>query len=117
MTPDVAATAAAGRERPASPPSAEVRAAVLGHYLAGRGSDDLAAEYGLDRRTVQRWAAQADILRGRGPRGRTDVPTALIVELREVDRLSFGQIAAEVGMSVSGVKGRYRRHLGIPHYR
>lgn len=102
--------------RPA-PVSADVRAAVLEQYRAGRGSDELADEYSVDRRTVQRWAAQADVLRGRGPRGRADVPTELIVELREVDELSFARVAAEVGMSVSGVKGRYRRHLGLPHYR
>jgi len=40
--------------------------------------------------------------RRRGPRGRTDVPTELILELIDVEGLSFQETADEVGMSRSG---------------
>ena len=66
------------------------------------------AELGVDPSTVRRWIAQVDTLRRTGPRGRTDVPDALIVELRDVERLSFAAVAGEVRMSKTGVVHRYQ---------
>lgn len=85
------------------------RRAVIDAYLAGATARELGARHGVDQMTVQRWLRQADVARRRvGPRGRTDVTTALVVELRDVEQLSFAAIAAEVDMSKTGVLNRYR---------
>ena len=66
------------------------------------------ASLGVHQMTVARWLAQVTTLRRTGPRGRTDVPDRLIVELRDVERLSFTAIAAQTQMSKTGVINRYR---------
>jgi DNA-binding transcriptional regulator WhiA len=49
------------------------------------------------------------VRRRRGPRGRVDVPDALLRELRDEERLSFAAIAEVTGMSKSGVRHRFER--------
>lgn len=95
---------------PAAKATPGLRRRVLDDYRAGATSHELAARHRVDATTVQRWIRQAGEieLRRTGPRGRTDVPTALIVELRDVDHLSWSQVADEVRMSKTGVQTRYR---------
>lgn len=85
------------------------RATALAAYGAGSTTREIAAQLGdVNPTTIARWIAQADMLRRTGPRGRTDVPDSLIVELRDVEHLSFSAVAAEVQMSKTGVINRYR---------
>lgn len=78
-------------------------------YRVGSTSREIAAQLGVDASTVRRWVARVETLRRTGPRGRVDVSTELIVELRDAERLSFGDIATAVGMSKSG------RAQSLPH--
>lgn len=85
------------------------RVAATAAYRAGATTREIAAQLGdVNPTTIARWVAQVDALRRTGPRGRTDVPDSLIVELRDVEHLPFAALAAEVGMSKSGVLHRYR---------
>lgn len=84
------------------------RAHALAAYRAGATGQEIAAELDVVPSTVRRWIAQAEALRRTGPRGRTDVPDGLIVELRDVEQLSFAAVASECGMSKTGVINRYR---------
>lgn len=84
------------------------RATAIAAYRAGETSYEIAARLDVDPSTVRRWVEQVETLRRTGPRGRREVPSALIVELRDVERMSFGAIATDVGMSKSGVMTRYR---------
>jgi transposase-like protein len=86
----------------------DYRTAVITAYLAGATTREIATQLGVSATTVARWIAQADVLRRTGPRGRVDIPDNLIVELRDVEQLSFSAIATEVRMSKTGVINRYR---------
>jgi transposase-like protein len=77
-------------------------------YRGGATGHEIAAQLDVDPSTVRRWIAQEQALRRTGPRGRVDVPDELIVELRDVEQLSYATIAGEVGMSKTGVLTRYR---------
>lgn len=76
-------------------------------YRSGHTLREIAERLGVDQRTIWR------VLQGRvesrrvGPRGRTDVTDAEIVESREVDQLSWSEIAEQTGMSRTGVRTRY----------
>ncbi|MGH8921371.1 MAG: hypothetical protein ACRD0H_24050 [Actinomycetes bacterium] len=75
-------------------------------YGLGLTTAAIAAQLGTDPRTVQRWLG--DAVRPRGPRKRPDVQDQLILELRSgCPVASFRDIAAEVGMSPTGVRNRY----------
>lgn len=86
-------------------------------YRSGRTLREIEARLGVDNRAV--WAAirgQVETRR-RGPRGRTDVTDAQIVELRNDLELSWAQIAAQVGMSRTGVRARYLVATGRRRWR
>ncbi|MGH3608050.1 MAG: hypothetical protein ACRDRD_08185 [Pseudonocardiaceae bacterium] len=59
----------------------------------------IAADLGVHPSTVWCWVHQLDAARRTGPRGRTGVPTNRIVTLRDVEGLSFADIAAAVRMT------------------
>jgi transposase-like protein len=84
------------------------RAAAIAAYRAGATTREIAAQCDVHPVTIGRWVAQVDALRRTGPRGRLDVADSLIVELHDVEHLSFAATAAEVKMSKSGVINRYR---------
>lgn len=84
------------------------RASAVAAYRAGSTSYEIATRFGVNPATVRRWVEQVETLRRTGPRGRADVPSSLIVELRDVEQLSWSAVAAEVGMSKTGVITRYR---------
>jgi transposase len=89
------------------------RAAAL--YLAGASQREIAAAFGIDQRTVDRWLDADQVpQRRRGPRGRLDVADSLVQELIEDERLSFRVAGELVGMSKTGVRMRYYRIIGRP---
>lgn len=65
---------------------------------------------GVHRRTVQRWTGAKGT--PRGPRKRPDVSDDAIREMRDEHQLSWQQIAADTGMSRSGVRHRYETATG-----
>jgi DNA-directed RNA polymerase specialized sigma24 family protein len=88
------------------------KAAVL--YVAGRTLRELAIELGSDAKTIRQWLVRAGIQRRRtGPRGRTDVPTDLLVRMREED-FTLAEIARFCSMSRTGVRRRLLRAAGVP---
>ncbi len=93
---------------PVSPRPDPRRTHALARYARGEISYEIAASLGVHQITVARWLAQVTTLRRTGPRGRTDVPDRLIVEFRDLERLSFTAIAAQTRMSKTGVINRYR---------
>ncbi|MGH9288441.1 MAG: helix-turn-helix domain-containing protein [Acidimicrobiales bacterium] len=84
------------------------RGKALAAYRAGATGTEIAAQLAVCPSTVRRWIAQEQTLRRTGPRGRTDVPDALIIELRDVDQLPYAAIAAVTRMSKTGVINRYQ---------
>lgn len=77
-------------------------------YRAGATLREVAAERGVHESTVRGWLrAEAVAARRLGPRGRLDVADGLILGLRDVDGLSWQDVADAVGMSKSGVRSRY----------
>lgn len=83
-------------------------------YASGARAEDIAARLGVrDRRTVQRWCA--DIIRPRGPRPNPAVSDERIVYLREVEGLSYAQIAAQTDLaSWTSARNRYYAAKGLP---
>ena len=76
-------------------------------YRSGRTLREIAAQHGVDSKAL--WSAirgRVDIRR-RGPRGRTDVTDAQILELRDELGLSWRELAQQVEMSPTGVRARY----------
>ncbi|MGH3527963.1 MAG: helix-turn-helix domain-containing protein [Pseudonocardiaceae bacterium] len=84
------------------------RGRAIAAYRTGATGPEIAAVLGVDPSTVRRWVHQLDAARRTGPRGRTGVPTNRIITLRDVEGLSFADIAAAVRMTKSGVIHRYR---------
>lgn len=77
-------------------------------YTKGRTTREIAAEIGIDAKTVRRILADAAIERRRtGPRGRLDVDTEAILEMRDDLHMSWQEIADAAGMSKTGVRMRY----------
>lgn len=74
-------------------------------HRLGLDTRAIGAQLGADPRTVARWLG--DEVRRRGPRGRVDVHDARILEMRDRDGLSFGEIARRVKMSKTGARMRY----------
>lgn len=65
--------------------------------------------FGVNQKRILAWMTLAGVeARPVGSRGRQDVDTELIVELRDTDQLSWRQIADSVGMSKTSVINRYR---------
>ena len=86
----------------------EIRGAVMAARLRrglGLPTPVIAAQAGKSPRTAQRWLADAP--RRPGPPPRADVPDALILGLRDEDRLSWAQIAERTGLSRTGARMRY----------
>lgn len=76
-------------------------------YQAGRTLREIAADLGVDNTTVRRWlSAEGVTTRRRGQRGRAEALTSRIVDLRD-QGWSWVDIAAEVGMSQTGIRKRY----------
>jgi DNA-directed RNA polymerase specialized sigma24 family protein len=70
----------------------------------------IAAQLGVERRTVQRWLGEDA---GRpGPPKNPAVPDAKILDLRDREGLSYREIASLTGMSESGVRNRYHSLTG-----
>lgn len=78
-------------------------------YHLGLDTRAVAAQMGVDPRTVARWLAGE--VRRTGPRGRVDVATSLILQLR-AEGLSWREIAADTGMSPTGVRLRHDQATG-----
>lgn len=85
-------------------------------YRAGRTLREVAAEMELADRSggsLYRHLRGQLPPRRRGPRGRTDVTDAQILELRDELQLAWSEVAEEVGMSKTGVQVRYRAAHGL----
>ena len=81
-------------------------------YGEGRTTREIAAELGIDAETVRRsLAAEAVKLRRSGPRGRIDIATETITELRDEQHMSWRQIADATGLSRTAVRKRYARDV------
>ena len=79
-------------------------------YAGGASTRQIAGQIGVHRSTVTRWLAGA--ARPRGPRpDRTADGT--ILRMRE-QGASYAAIAAQVGMSASGVRWRHHALTGRP---
>lgn|ERR1700722_16831330 len=82
-------------------------------YASGAASADIAAQLGVERRTVQRWCQ--DIARPRGPRPDPAVSDERVIYLREVEGLSYAQIATQTALgSWTSARNRYRAAKGLP---
>ena len=80
-------------------------------YASGQTTREIAAEMGVDPRTVARWAG--DAIRRRGPRGRTDITDETIWSLRYgPEKLSYQAIADRTGLARTGVRKRLDRMTG-----
>lgn len=87
-------------------------------YVKGQTLREIGVLLGVDNAELGKALRSAGVhTRRRGPRGRTDVTDDQIREARDDLRLSFREVAAMVGMSFSGVKGRYRVMNGLSRYR
>ena len=86
-------------------------------YESGRTLREIAAELGSDSKTVWRHISGRVDTRRVGPRGRTDITDDQVVELRDELGLSWTQLAAELGMSRTGVRARYLRATGQDRWR
>lgn len=75
-------------------------------YRRGKTYRQLAARYGVGERTIRRILAGSVEPRRTGP---PKAPTTdeEIIRLRDEDGLSWRALAAEVGMTSSGVRKRY----------
>jgi transposase-like protein len=83
-------------------------------YRKGATVREVAAEHGVHEHTIRRWLAADDVERRRGgPRGRTDVTDAEIVEGRAAG-MTWLEIADSVGMSKTGVRMRWLAIHGEP---
>jgi alkylhydroperoxidase family enzyme len=81
-------------------------------YAAGASFAEIAAQLGADRRTVQRWCA--DLVRRPGPRPNPAVTNERIIEMRDVEGLSYAQIATLTALgSWTSARERYRAAKGI----
>ena len=96
-------------------PQQAARAARL--YESGSTLREIAARLNTDSKTV--WRAIHDQVQPRrtGPRGRTDVTDAQILELRDDLELSWATIAQQTGMSRSGARARYLVATGQGRWR
>ncbi|MGH3846639.1 MAG: helix-turn-helix domain-containing protein, partial [Pseudonocardiaceae bacterium] len=79
------------------------RGRAIAAYRTGATGREIAADLGVHPSTVWCWVHRLDAARRTGPRGRTGVPTNRIITLRDVEGLSFADIAAAVRMTKSGV--------------
>jgi DNA-binding Lrp family transcriptional regulator len=90
-------------------------------YERGRTLREIADELGVDPRTVWRHIRDQVDIRRPGPRGRADVTDEVIVALRgqpgQPPGASWPEIAAEVGMSRTGVRARWLRATGQERWR
>jgi hypothetical protein len=75
-------------------------------YGLGLTTYAIAGQLGADPRTVQRWLGP-DLLNSPGPRPRPDVRNSAILDLRDREGLSFGEIGRRVHMSKTGARMRY----------
>lgn len=92
------------------------RAARL--YASGRTLREIAEALGIgDSKTVWRAIVGRVDTRRVGPRGRTDITNDQVVELRDELGLSWTAMAAELGMSRTGVRARYLRATGQDRWR
>ena len=91
----------------------EERAArAVALYSSGMTAREAGAEVGADNTTVIAWVGEAT--RRRGPRGRTDVASEVILRLHDEEHLSFAAIGETVGMSKTGARMRYYAAIGKP---
>jgi hypothetical protein len=96
---------------PRPPDPAKVAEAIRLHG-EGLTTREIAGRIGVDPKTVSRWTR--DQARRKGPRGYDDrVLDARILRLRDQDQRSFDAIAAETGMSRTGVRMRYYQLKGV----
>jgi hypothetical protein len=70
----------------------------------------IAAQVGVDPKTVQRWTA--DLARPRGARKRPDVSDDLILDLKDREGLPFAETGRRVHMSKTGARMRYYAATG-----
>jgi hypothetical protein len=81
-------------------------------YAAGTSSAEIAVQLVTDRRTVQRWCE--GLVRGPGPRPNPAVSNERIIEMREVEGLSYAQIASLTALgNWTSARERYRAAKGI----
>lgn len=92
-------------------------AEVVARYQAGQSTLKLAARFGVHYSTIMGALERAGVDR-RPTQVPKDADTATIRRLRDIEHLSWDRIAAEVGMSPSGVRKRYlgrTRQNGVSH--
>lgn len=77
---------------------------------SGKTTREIAAALGIDRSTVSRWTRQE--ARARGPRKREDITDQEVIDGR-AGGLSWAELAAATGMSVTGVRLRYAQATGL----
>lgn len=102
------------RKHPSRILSKEQRTEIRKLYKDGLTITDLARRFYVSRSTIHRALSEGSSPIKRrlpGPIGANDVPTATIVELREVQGLSYDKIAAKVAMVPSAVQQRYKNYL------
>jgi len=78
-------------------------------YRLGLSTRAVAAQLGVDPRTVARWLG--DETRRRGPASRPDVRDAKILALRG-EGMSYAEIGRRVHMSATGVRMRHYQLTG-----
>lgn len=82
-------------------------------YAAGVPVAEIAARFGIGQRHLRRWCA--GIERPRGPRPNPAVTDERVIYLRDVEGLSYAQIAAQTGLaSWTSARERYRAASGLP---
>lgn len=80
-------------------------------YAAGTSSAEIAVRLGADRRTVQRWCS--GIVRSRGAQPNPAVSNERIIEMRDVEGLSYAQIASLTALgNWTSARERYRAAKG-----
>lgn len=91
------------------------RASARRLYAVGTSSAEIASALGTDPRTVQRWCA--DIIRPPGARPNPAVSDQAVIRMRDVDGLTFAEIASMTALgSWESARARYRRAKGLPRY-
>lgn len=93
-----------------------VRHRATSSYQYGATMREIAERYDVDEELVRKWLHEDRVpIRSVGPRP-LPVTDAEILDLA-AEGLNWQQIADKVGMSRSGVRGRYRKAVGVGRWR